>query len=689
VCIVDTTSDSGLTMYRNGTNVTANASLGYAFQRTNVMAIGAMRDPSYEFNGSLADIQIYKGLLTAQEVIDIRDSMKGVSLPGILVLGTNTNPVLSQSLPSINGGTDFGAMTNGAVADHTLTVTNTGENTLTLSAAALSGDEASAFTVSGLSGDIAEGGTTNFTVQFTATTSKLYQATLIMTNNAAQPYELALSGRGFRVSPNNGPAAGGTPITLESSPLGGDVTNVLIGGDAVTIQTQDADTVTITSPAGAAGTYDVVLQSPTLGTITLPSAYVRNPVGSIINVNPDSCTYTGGVEVLVVGLNMCATTGDIERVTLCGISAEVMALEAGPNNSQAVRVKAGSGGEGTGDVVVVSSLFGSNRLDNGFAYHTVPEKPVMQLPTQMEAISFTANWGAATYANGYLLSAAWNTTFTDTIPGYSNRIVGSGTSFAITNLISQKSSNVFVRVRGTNAIGDGPWSDVQQVTMRSAFTNVSFQATVVSTTTNSADGLIYVDFAVSNTSDSVLAEPYWLSAPRTQTQFLANPDGIAPDGNPYANITTQMLDHLSGNLMEPHQVVIVTNIPFFFYDLRYHDVNARFWAAKRVAWTPPVAADQTIRMAASTNYTGQLTLAESTDNYRQPLVYEIVQPPTRGGGAVVYPDGSFDFISSTSTGPETFTFRVSNIDGATTGTVTVVVRAQSRGMPWLMLLLGD
>ena len=130
VCRVDTTSTNGLTLYRNGTNVTANASLGYAFQRTNVMAIGSMLDPSYSFNGALADLQIYDGLLTAQEVIDIRDSMKGVALPGILVLGTNGSPVLSQSLASIAAGTDFGAMTNGSVSIHTLTLTNTGETTL-------------------------------------------------------------------------------------------------------------------------------------------------------------------------------------------------------------------------------------------------------------------------------------------------------------------------------------------------------------------------------------------------------------------------------------------------------------------------------------------------------------------------------------------------------------------------------
>ncbi|NCD35301.1 MAG: choice-of-anchor D domain-containing protein, partial [Spartobacteria bacterium] len=624
----------------------------------------------------------------AQEVADIRDSMKGVTLPGILVLGTNGSPVLSESLTSLTAGTDFGAMTNGTTAVHTLTVTNTGENTLTLSAAALSGDGASAFTVSALAGDIEEGGTTNFTVQFTAAASQCYQATLLITNNAAQSYELALSGRGFTVTPNDGPAVGGTSITVESDPLGGDITNVLVGGKSAVFSNQTAGSVAVMTPSGN-GAQDIVIQSPSLGDITLPNAYLYHPTGYIISVDPATCTETGGVPVQVIGTNLCANADDIVSVSLCGVAATVNGLGEGDNNSQAIQITAGAGGAGIGNVVVVSTRYGTSILSNGFTYLTRPSAPVMLPATDMAATSFTANWNPAAHATGYVFEAAWDESFTNIVSGYSNRWNGALTSVAVTNLLEQY-SNVYVRARGVNAIGTGSWSSVQTVLLRSTFTNVAggLDMSIINMTTNYQQGLVYVDYLFSNNaaSHNVLAEPFWFSAPSNSLYYLAKPDGTAPDGNPYVNCTAQFDAKLGGQAMNPGDAVTVTNIPFYFFTLQRQQVDGTLWASQREAWSAPVAADLTIRVIPGTNYTGQLTI---TGDARTPLTYAVLAPATNGNAVITgETDGQFTYYGPTNRGRDTFTFTVSNIDGSSTGTVRVIIQKNS-GLPWLQLLLGE
>lgn len=59
--------------------------------------------------------------------------------------------------------------------------------------------------------------------------------------------------------PDTGPAAGGTEVTLSGDDLTG-VTGVTFGGVAATaVELEDDNTVVATTPAGAAGTVDVVI----------------------------------------------------------------------------------------------------------------------------------------------------------------------------------------------------------------------------------------------------------------------------------------------------------------------------------------------------------------------------------------------------------------------------------------------
>jgi len=64
------------------------------------------------------------------------------------------------------------------------------------------------------------------------------------------------------ISPNTGLAAGGTAVTISGINFTG-ATGVTFGGTAATaVAVVNANTITCTSPAKAAGTYDVVVTTP-------------------------------------------------------------------------------------------------------------------------------------------------------------------------------------------------------------------------------------------------------------------------------------------------------------------------------------------------------------------------------------------------------------------------------------------
>ena len=75
--------------------------------------------------------------------------------------------------------------------------------------------------------------------------------------------------------PDNGPYPGGNSVTLTNDALGNgsDITNVLVGGVAATIEAQGANWVRITMPANVIGTTSILVQSTSVGNTTLTGVY--------------------------------------------------------------------------------------------------------------------------------------------------------------------------------------------------------------------------------------------------------------------------------------------------------------------------------------------------------------------------------------------------------------------------------
>ncbi|KRC60611.1 hypothetical protein ASE14_06360 [Agromyces sp. Root81] len=108
------------------------------------------------------------------------------------------------------------------------------------------------------------------------------------------------------LAPDEGPVAGGTPVTITGTGLGG-ATSLTIDGVPVPF-TQVSDTeITFTTPAHAAGTVDVVVTTPGGASNALPFTYVAVP--AIVSLAPDEGPAAGGTLVTVTGTDLAGATG--------------------------------------------------------------------------------------------------------------------------------------------------------------------------------------------------------------------------------------------------------------------------------------------------------------------------------------------------------------------------------------------
>lgn len=88
------------------------------------------------------------------------------------------------------------------------------------------------------------------------------------------------------VRPSNGTTAGGSQVTLIGVALGSgnDVTTVMFGDRLAIILSQSNDSVVVLTPAAAAGTVNVSVQSSSQGSSTLPNGFTYVQRMSLLNL---------------------------------------------------------------------------------------------------------------------------------------------------------------------------------------------------------------------------------------------------------------------------------------------------------------------------------------------------------------------------------------------------------------------
>ena len=206
------------------------------------------------------------------------------------------------------------------------------------------------------------------------------------------------------VTPNNGPVAGGTAVTIAGTNF---VTgaNVSFGGTAATnVVVISAIQLTATVPAHAAGAVNVVVTNPDAQTGTLTSGYTYRAAPTVSSVTPNNGPLAGGTAVTLAGANF--VNGAI--VTFGGTAATNVTVVSAAQITATTPAHAA----GAVNVVVTNPDSQSGTLTNAFTYTTAVAisfgqvaAATPQTATQVINLAFP---GAQTIGNLNVVVVGWN-----------------------------------------------------------------------------------------------------------------------------------------------------------------------------------------------------------------------------------------------------------------------------------------
>ena len=164
------------------------------------------------------------------------------------------------------------------------------------------------------------------------------------------------------VSPNNGPTAGGTAVTITGSNFGSGATVTFGTAAATNVVVVNATTITATTPAGSAGAVTVtVTVSGQSGNLANGFTYVATP--TVTSVSPNTGSTVGGTAVTITGTNFAAGA----TVTFGGTAATNVIV------ASATQITATTPAKAAGAVTVTVTVNGqSGSLTNGFTYVALP-----------------------------------------------------------------------------------------------------------------------------------------------------------------------------------------------------------------------------------------------------------------------------------------------------------------------------
>jgi hypothetical protein len=149
------------------------------------------------------------------------------------------------------------------------------------------------------------------------------------------------------VSPNAGPVAGGTAVTLTGTDLAGASAVAFGGTAAASFTVVSATQVTATSPAGSAGTVDVTVTTPG-GTSTTSSndQFTFSTIPTIASVSPNVGSVNGDTSITISGTNLMG-------VNSVSVGGNPLAVTSDGSNSIVGTTPPGA--VGAADVVVTTA----------------------------------------------------------------------------------------------------------------------------------------------------------------------------------------------------------------------------------------------------------------------------------------------------------------------------------------------
>ena len=413
------------------------------------------------------------------------------TVPGAPTIGTatagNGQATVTFTAPASNGGS--------AITSYTATSSPGG---LTGSCA---GPAACTITVAGLTNGTA------YTFTVTATNA-IGTGAASAASNAVTPQAVPnVTG----ITPNGGPTAGGTSVTITGANFTG-ATSVTIGGVAASSFTVNSATqITATTPAGTAGAANVVVTTA-VGSGTGVGLYTYYGAPTVTGISPSAGSTAGGTAVTITGTGFTGATS----VTIGGAAATGVTVV----NSTTITATTPAGTAGTANVVVTTP--GGTGTGTGlYTYATVPGAPTIGTATAGNAqatVTFTApasNGGSAITAytataspGGQTGTCAGPSACTITVTGLTN-----GTAYTFT-------------VTATNAIGTGSASSASNSVTPAAAPTAPGAPTGVTASAGNAQATVNFTAPVSN-GGSAITSYTATSSPGGLTGTCAGPSACA------------------------------------------------------------------------------------------------------------------------------------------------------------------
>ncbi len=240
------------------------------------------------------------------------------------------------------------------------------------------------------------------------------------------------------VSPNSGPVAGATPVTVTGGNFVNGATITFDGSSATAVTFVSANSITCATPAHAAGSVNVVVTNPDTQSGTLFGGFTYTstaPAPKVTNVSPPSGPVTGGTSVTVTGANFVNGAA----IYFAGTAATGVSFLS----STSLACTTPAHGAGAADVAVTNPDAQSGILPGGFTYEASPCKLscTAKAPSSGQAgtaVAFTADvvptdctgqpayqwtFGDGTTSNEqnpshiYTTSSAYSWSFTATLEG--------------------------------------------------------------------------------------------------------------------------------------------------------------------------------------------------------------------------------------------------------------------------------
>ena len=165
------------------------------------------------------------------------------------------------------------------------------------------------------------------------------------------------------VSPNSGPAAGGTAVTIAGTSFAAGATVAFGSAPATNVVVVNGTTITVTTPAGSAGPATVTVTNTGSQSGSLANGYTYMVVPTVGSVAPNSGPAAGGTAVTITGTNFASgatvTFGSAAAANVVVVNSTTITATTPAGTAGAVTV-----------TVTVSGQSGS--LWNGFTYVVPP-----------------------------------------------------------------------------------------------------------------------------------------------------------------------------------------------------------------------------------------------------------------------------------------------------------------------------